>query len=352
MWRALSVVSLVTLVVAACAGPEVSKPRGPRVASPSAMVVAAPASRWTKSAAPVHRGPAGFAADPAVVRDGSGLRLFYTCVDPDRSVAAICAATSTDGLTWRDVATGEGNAIVLRGEPGTWADTLETAAVVRRGREYLLFYSGYRDRDPGALRPASLGLARSTDGVRFTRRRAPVLQPTSGGYDGDAMFSPTVVPTAGGFAMIYVGHCYKKCAHGAGAFLLGATSPDGVAWTKRPQPVMGASEVRTWTRYGVAEPDLVLGRDGDYYLFVTGNFGDDEARLISVARSRSPFGPWRLARDPIVTGTPGLFDRTGVLAPTIVLDEARVRMWYLTYPGEAQANIGYAEASWPLDGFE
>jgi hypothetical protein len=116
-------------------------------------------------------------------------------------------------------------------------------------------------------------------------------------------------------------------------------------------------------RYGVAEPAILEGLDGDWYLFFTGGLGDTEPRVTGIARSPSPFGPWDVAPDPILApGGPG-FEACGTFAPSVLMDGDRVRMWYLAIDDCAGAcpscdfatcgcsttfSIGYAEAVWPL----
>src|SRR5688572_18431457 len=65
---------------------------------------------WAKWAEPVFAGQY-LASDPSLVADGAGYRMSYTCFDldpdapfdPEAVRAAICAATSDDGVSWREV---------------------------------------------------------------------------------------------------------------------------------------------------------------------------------------------------------------------------------------------------------
>ena len=98
---------------------------------------------------------------------------------------------------------------------------------------------------------------------------------------------------------------------------------------------------------GVAEPEIVKGPDGNYYLFFTANLGDDETRLIAVAKGKSPLGPWNVRKMPVLTASPDLYDRKGVLAPSVILEAKRLRMWYLTSDGDKHMT-GYAELPWPI----
>lgn len=312
-------------------------------------------ANWSTGPEPVFRGQYPAVGDPGVIREAGIYRMFYTCYDPNRQGPVICEATSTDGLSWKNVDVGgEVHGRLLDSRPGNWDEHHEGCFAVRRGSEYLLYYSGYRDSGGIAKGfPASLAAARSSDGKNFVRvSDGPVLSPTDGGYDNDAVYSPTIIDYEGGLLMIYVGHCYSKCDKGAGAFLLAATSQDGISWTKRAEPVLQASDTIWWMKNGVAEPALVRAPDGSYYLFLTGALGDDEKKVIGVARSSTPFGPWDINPDPIVTpskgSAPGTYRESGVLAPTVIIEGDRARMWFFGFNKKPEMAIGYAEARLPI----
>ncbi len=142
-----------------------------------------------------------------------------------------------------------------------------------------------------------------------------------------------------------------------------ATEREGGTWTKRAEPVFTARADIPWLIHGVAEPDVVLGPDGKYYLFMSGGLGDDEPRVTGVAVGPTAFGPWELNPKPVLEGDPGEFDACGAFAPSVVIDGDRVRMWYLGIDDcagactscnyaqcgcDARFTIGYAEAPWPL----
>lgn len=307
---------------------------------------------WTKQVKPILSGPYSLVGDPSVIRDGALLRMYYTCYDPSRSPQgpAICQTTSTDGQSWSDVATTVNRAVpgqmVL--PAGKWDTAHETAFALKFRGEYLLYFVGYVDKG-GFLKsfPAQLGLAVSTDGVNFTRYGdAPVLSPTPGGYDNDAVFSPTIIEHEGQLVMLYTGHCWNNCPKGAGLYLLAATSPDGRTWTKRDAVVMSKADTPN-AKDGIAENELVRGPDGKFYLFVSlmqGDAGHD----IGIARASSPFGPWELDPDPIVRRTSGEFDEIGPIAPSVLIEDGRVRMWFHGFDKQNRIRIGYAEAPWPL----
>jgi predicted GH43/DUF377 family glycosyl hydrolase len=309
-------------------------------------------STWTKRAEPVFSGEL-IASDPAILPDGAIYRMFYTCWIPgeDHFRSAICQATSDDGFEWANI-TSEGpiEGMVLRGRDGEWDEHLEASFVVKRADEYLLYYSGYGNEGVPAMGyPAALAVARSTDGVTFERvEDGPIIQPTPGWLDNDAVYSPTIYEEDGQLVMIYAGHCYTTCNAGYGVNLLGARSNDGVHWIKETEPVLQAVDGLEWTRDGVAEPGIVVGPDGLLYLFFTGLL--DEQRAIGVARGESLLGPWDVLPDPIIVPSPDGFDAGGALAPDVHIEGDLARMWFLGFDTAGDIAIGYAEAEWPFWG--
>ncbi len=313
---------------------------------------------WEQRPDPVFSGQY-IASDPTVLsgRPGEPYRMFYTCYrvpdgpfDPDTVRSAICAATSPDGFAWTEVAAGDPTTpgLVLAGREGEWDENLEGSFALYRDGRYLLYYSGYRHIGYPALGyPAALAVAESTDGITFTRvSDGPILPPTAGWYDNDAVYSPAIVESDDGLVMVYAGHCYTDCERGFGNTLLGATSPDGIAWEKIDEPILrGGLDGADWTGDGVAEPGLTQGPDGRWYLFFTGLAG--EGREIGIAVGDTPLGPWQVNPEAIVGPGAG-FDRSGTLAPSVLIEGSRVRLWYLGMAPDEDIAIGYAETAWPL----
>lgn len=291
------------------------------------------------------------ASDPSIVRDGAELVMAYTDLDPFANHTTINLARSADGVGWRMISEVENRrGRVLEGVAGSWDENLEGPELVRVGTGWHLYYSGYRDQGtPQRGFPASLGLARSTDGSRFTRvGAAPILSPEPGWYDNDAIFSPTVRVVGGQFVMLYAAHAYSRFNRIAepGVVIAAATSPDGIAWTRRPEPALRRNPAIAFMRSGVAEPCLVQGPDQAWYLFFTGL--NDAARSIGVARGATPWGPWTINPQPIVAPSPPHFTKGLALAPQVLIEAGRARLWFIGHDDKERIRIGLAEAPWPL----
>lgn len=308
---------------------------------------------FTKHEGSQYSGQFFTASDVTVLREGDGYRMTYTCMDFLRETprAILCSATSPDGFDWTPVEVdGPLEGLILRGREGSWEENLEGSFLFPYLDQYLLYYSGYeREGHPALGYPALLGVAASENGLDFERiQDTPLLEPTSGWYDNDAIYSPVVFLYDLQIVMIYVGHCYTNCEHGWGTTLLAATSADGITWTKRDEPVLQAMpDTVPWTRDGVAEPAIVFDPDGRVTLFFTSVYEDD--RWLGMARGDSPFGPWEVNPDPILQPTEGTFDEGGVLAPHVLIEDGIARMWYLgvePVEGGEYFHVGYAEAVW------
>lgn len=307
-------------------------------------------SAWTKRTQPIYSGPYSLIGDPSVLKDGDQCRMYYTCFEHRRKGPAICQATSPDGLNWRDVpGKGPVPGLMISARPGQWDDAHETPYAMKYRGEYLLYFVGYRDKGGFAKSfPAFLGLATSSDGVNFKRvSDGPILQPTPRWYDHDAVFSPSIVEHGGELVMVYTGHCWHDCPKGKGVYLLAATSKDGRTWVKKDRPILDKA-LLTRAKDGAAESEIVKGPDGQYYLFMSLLYGDEQGHEIGVARAASPFGPWEINPEPIVRRAAGQFDDVGPIAPSVLIEGGKVRMWFHGFSKRKTIQIGYAEASWPL----
>ncbi len=348
------------LIVAGITGDGID-PAGARggpaaAASPTAgrarTVVESPGwAAWTKYTDPVHSGAFRLVGDPSVMPDpAGGLRMVYNCFDPRRKRGAICLARSSDGLDWADVDTGdrELRGRIVRTRAGEWDDAQETPFEIRYKGEHLLYFVGYRDRG-GFIKsfPAHVGMAWSKDGLKYERGDAePVIRTSPGSWDNDAISSPSVVEHDGRLVMLYTAHCWTQCPKGTGITLLAATSDDGRRWTKRDTPVLTKADF-PWAKDGIAEAEVSRGPDGRYYLFYSLLYGDD-GHEVGVAVADSPFGPWRINRQPILKKSADGFDAIGPIAPTVVYEANRVRLWFHGFSRRKTIEIGYAEAPWPL----
>ncbi len=361
-------------LVVACGGESgnTSSPVGSRPTSPPAASAYVWDSGWNKRAdhfflgQPAAYSGVGFASDPSVIKDGDLYRMFYSCLDltlfaqtgVEKDIgSSICQVTSTNARSWDFVnetePTVKGRVVPLRDDE--WDQSIETAEAIKFNGTYFLYYSGYDSTAHPTLEdegyPSSFALATSSDGVNFTRYNngEPILRPSEGAYDSDAMYSPSIVALEdGSLFMAYAGHCFENCDNGAQIALLGAMSSDGYQWTKLEEPLLTASNAPEW---GVAEPGLVKDpQENIFYLYYTLIIDDPDTRhQIGLAASvTGPEGPYVVQESNILLPEIGYltsFNTRAVIAPEVIVDNDRLRMWYIEHgPTDADWAIGYAES--------
>ncbi|HYE04404.1 MAG TPA: hypothetical protein VEL07_02680, partial [Planctomycetota bacterium] len=306
---------------------------GPTCALPDATPLAFPT--WTARQQPIYTGWEAASDASVILKDGTYL-MAYTGIDwadPAGPRAAMCLAGSVDGMAWtpRPPVAARLPGSALLGREGTWETHLEGPELIDRGDSVAMLYSGYTHKE-GADElggyPAHLGAAVSTDrGTTFARVGSePVLRADAAGHDRDAVYSPTVVRFGGGYVMVYAGHHLAPPAGEGYVRLLGATSLDGIRWTRFARQLLQRADSPAWIHDAVAEPGLVQGPDGWWYLFFTGL--KDSDRVIGQARGRTPFGPWTVSPQPAIPHSPaGGYGKA--LAPCVLRVADTGRMWFL-----------------------
>jgi predicted GH43/DUF377 family glycosyl hydrolase len=318
------------------------------VPAPSAEAGAKPpaflsATAWTVRKQSIFGGQFATAAgDPSVVRDGSGLTMAYTCYDPVRKGSETCIARSPDGITWTDdpAAAGlDGRALVAAA--GSWHEAHETPELVDAPSGRRLFFVGYVSQSFfGAGGNVSMGRAPVSGAAPYALDpTTPVWKPTAGAADAYGMTSPSIEIVGGDLRMVYTGWTSTFATT-----LLAATSTDdGVTWKNHGTPLVDPTTLPSFAKKGIAETCLRTGPDGKHYLFFE---SIDEPHRIGVAVANDWLGPYTFAPEPIVM--PEQLDdwaKTGLLAPHVLFDGGRVRLWFSALEPGKGFEIGYAEAS-------
>ena len=151
------------------------------------------------------------------IGDGSAFRMYYECCSGPQSVTnSIRSAISTDGLKWTQ-------------EPGTRLETPGHNYAAPR----LIFLSDGRCRLYCYDRGHGIISAVSQDGLNFAAEPGLRIAET-GPYDSHAAFAPEVLQLPGGdYVMFYAGYGQPNRA-----YILRATSADGLIWHKEPDPVI------------------------------------------------------------------------------------------------------------------
>jgi len=162
-------------------------------------------------------------AYPCIMPYSNGYKMWYGGFNANFTVTGIGYATSPDGITWERYT---GNPVLPAGAGGQWDHVLFAPRVLHIDNIYYMFYSG----ETVVYHSDKIGLATSADGLAWIKYSSnPVLQPTSGQWDGDRTNSGYVILDADTLKMYYCG-----MPVGATNMQLGmATSP----FTPLPLPV-------------------------------------------------------------------------------------------------------------------
>jgi sucrose-6-phosphate hydrolase SacC (GH32 family) len=181
--------------------------------------------------------------NPSVVRGAPGYLNFYSAFDGLTWHTAL--AESPDGLVWRE------RGIILSPSPRTWEGTYIAAngsALLYGGRFWYWYQAGPRDAP-------RIGLARSGDAGQWRKEPAPVLEPGPyGSWDECGVADPYVIRVGGYFYLYYLG---QDRARPTRQRIGVARSTDGLRWEKlRSNPVLeldgeaGLGEPAVWTSDG------------------------------------------------------------------------------------------------------
>jgi len=106
-------------------------------------------------------------------------------------------ATSTDGMNWTMYPSP-----ILTPDSGTWdSEGVEKQRVIREHGQYKMWYTGAAN---STLVPASIGYATSPDGIHWTKYSGnPVMSPSTAPWEAGIVYSPSIMPTSGGYRMWY-----------------------------------------------------------------------------------------------------------------------------------------------------
>jgi len=199
--------------------------------------------------------PGSFDSDdvlnPDVVKFNGQLFNFYS--GWDGSVWRNGVATSSDGLTWTK------GAPVLAPNTGGWSTqyiAANSGSVVFNGK-ILTYFHG---QTPNSI---AIGLAESADGSTFTQHPTPVIEGVAGQFDAGAAADPYVIQVGSQLFMYYLGD------DGKGKQTIGlARSSDGVNWTRDGASLMPLGGPGSFDERAHGEPAVTYAAPFYYMVFV------------------------------------------------------------------------------------
>jgi predicted GH43/DUF377 family glycosyl hydrolase len=234
------------------------------------------------------------------MRAAQGLSITFRVLIFILTVSAVALAALTFKLPfggWQRL--NHGRPILSpRGDGFESAGVFNPAVVKKDGRFVML----YRAQDRNGT--SRLGFATSVDGVNFTRRPSPVMEPEADYEKGGGVEDPRLVKVGDTYYLTYTGYNKKD------AQLCLATSKDLIRWERRGV-IMPAYKGRWnvgWTKAGAILGEKVNGKYWMYYMADSSK----DIHEMGVAFSDDLIH-WTEALDrPVLPSRPGNFDATVV----------------------------------------
>jgi len=225
----------------------------------------------------------------------------------------------------------DANPVVEPGPPGTWDSfSIYSVAVLYDGGVFKMWY-GAAAAFPDVI---GVGYAESLDGSTWTKYAGnplPSLAPGEPGeWDDRGMDPSTVLFDGAEYRMWYIG---VKADGGAGTWRLGAaTSPDGLTWTRHPDPVLVGS--LPWEGNHVYFPE-VIPYGGGYAMWYAATADGHAAIGYAVSPDGIHWGRW--PGNPVLSPLPGctVVDSIAVIAEGDTVHGWATNcndVWYVTSP--------------------
>jgi len=190
-------------------------------------------------------------------------------------------------------------------------------------------------RSETELNLGKIGYATSQDGIAWTKHPDPVLTPGSqGAWDASSVWGGSVIWNGSKFVMWYRG---EGRGFEEGAVGL-ATSSDGVSWTKyAANPVLKATSI---DKAELGHPYVIW--DGSEYKMWYNGRSDSGKMRIFLATSGDGIA-WTKRTSPVVSTSASGWDAGWVYCPTVIFDGSKYGMWYSAMDRNYQyRGIGYA----------
>lgn len=241
---------------------------------------------------------------------------------------APAAGSPAAGVTWR----AQSAPVLERGQPGEWdsVDVLNPSVIRFRG-EFWNLYSGFDGHT------WHTGVATSPDGEHW-RKRGKILSPDAGTWEGDYIAANGAALAEADGSLAYLYQAGRLARIGL------ARSSNGLRWTKQPQPVLEPGPRGSWDERGVADP-YVVETGGKRYLFYTGMDRARRQRLgIAVSGDGMTWCKLR-SNPVLEVGDYGAFDENGLGEPAVWVSGGQYWMLYCGRGRTEVRRMGLAESS-------
>jgi len=237
------------------------------------------------------------------------------------SISVKWSDTPFPAFQWQD----SPNSPVLSGSLNFEPNGVTDPNVIYENGTYKMWYAG-----AGYSKDFRIGYAVSGDGINWNKNQTPILTHSYSGWDVVGVRTPKVIKV-GNLYKMYYGGITSNTTSKVGL----ATSPDGVNWTKRPEPVLAPS--LSWE--SSVEPASIIYSNEIYYLFYVDGLYPALNPQICLATSTDGVN-FTKQLQPIITPTLG-WETSPLCNPSVIYENGKFKMYYLIYGNK---NIGYAES--------
>ncbi|HUD98218.1 MAG TPA: hypothetical protein VMR62_01495 [Bryobacteraceae bacterium] len=249
------------------------------------------------------------ALNPSVVRRGRAYYNFYSGFD-SRTWRTLLA-TSADGLTWKK----EGVVLAPEPERGEAGYIAANGSAMFRDGEFRYWYQA------GPKGKSRMGFARSSDGRNWRKAHFPVMDyGPRGSWDERALGDPYAIQVGRYSYLFYLGEDRARRQR------LGvARSLDGEHWQKlQSNPILELGKYGSFDEMGLGEPAVWIAH-GYYWMLYTGR-DVRESRRLGMARSTDGVH-WE--KMPAVFQGSQPWDSQVICDPTIeLLSDGRLGVWF------------------------
>ncbi len=310
----------------------------------------------------LNHGPAGSAdsfsaADPAVLKDGSTWKMWYT--GDDSSKKRIAYATSLDGIVWA-----KGGKVIAPEDPGVSANIQFGAfapTVWKTASGYSMLLTG-RKLVGGGVYQTKVMDTTSTDGIAWVGP-SPALNPSGSNtnFDYSNLNSPDILLDPGSaspYKLYYSGNTID--ANGNFHTRIGlATSASGSSFSKVNGSLTGGSvldvgalgtafDARQASGLSVAAPPSASPKLAGFYW---GTRGSDFKPRLGEATSADGSSWTKVAVSApnggalFALGNPASFDNGGERDPAVLYDASTYDLYFTGIDSNGARSIGFASAS-------
>jgi predicted GH43/DUF377 family glycosyl hydrolase len=234
------------------------------------------------------------------------------------------------------------NPILSGGASGSWNRHVFNPRVLFNA-DSLRYEMWFGGSEGTPWHPCKIGFAVSDDGISWSVLATAVLSPSVRLWDESTVLNQSVIWDNGEYKMWYM--AWGSDVIGKTGY---ATSPDGISWTKHPNPVMepGSAE---WESGSVGVGTVLLVDGGYKMWYVAADNTVIAATNTNIGYATSTDGiTWQrdtLNNPVLTTGAPGQWDDAFLKTPNVIIIDSTHYMFYTGSRNNVGKEIGLATSS-------